>query len=86
MIFFILDFPLFECNSGGRVNEGREGIHTQLAQIIFIITFFVYLLKMNLFCRKNKGKSVRKIRKVFYICDVNITGVKVPVQAIAEPV
>jgi len=54
MIFFILDFPLCECNSGGRVNERREGIHTQLAEIIFIITFFVYLLKLNVFCRKNK--------------------------------
>ncbi|HDC4527986.1 hypothetical protein QTN38_009250 [Enterobacter cloacae subsp. cloacae] len=70
----------------GQVNERREGIHTQLAQIIFIITFFVYLLKLNVLCRKNKGEGVRQMKEVFFICGVNITVMKVPVQGIAEPV
>ncbi|WP_447439633.1 hypothetical protein [Enterobacter cloacae] len=70
----------------GQVNERREGIHIQLAQIIFIITFFVYLLKLNVLCRKNKGESVRQMKEVFFICGVNITVMKVPVQGIAEPV
>ncbi|OXU39517.1 hypothetical protein BME83_08070 [Enterobacter cloacae subsp. cloacae] len=86
MTFFILDFLCVNVIYVGRVNERRESIHTQLAQIIFIIVFFVYLLKLNVLCRKNKDVIKRQIKEASFICYVNLTEIKVPVQTIAEPV
>ncbi|HCM9557402.1 MAG: hypothetical protein E7D37_19540 [Enterobacter cloacae] len=54
------------------ISERSDGVPIHLAGIIFIIGFLVYLLKINLFCRKNKGVRERQIKEIFYLlCEYN---------------
>ncbi|ADF61633.1 hypothetical protein ECL_02083 [Enterobacter cloacae subsp. cloacae ATCC 13047] len=55
------------------INERSDGVPIHLAEIILSIEFLVYLLKLNLFCRKTKDMRKRQKRRLF-ICCVNITG------------
>lgn len=64
MTFFILDFLFLNIRRAGMISERCDGAPIHLAGIIFIIKFLVYLLKMNLFCRKNKGVRERQMKGI----------------------
>ncbi|QLA66512.1 hypothetical protein HWQ17_02165 [Enterobacter pasteurii] len=86
MTFFILDFLCVIVIFAGQIRERSDGVLTNLAGMIFIIRIWVYLLKLNICCRKNNDADGRKMKDGFLIGGVNIISLKVPVQARAEPV
>jgi competence protein ComGF len=47
------------------INERSDGVPIHLAEIILSIEFLVYLLKLNLFCRKTKDMRKRQIKEGF---------------------
>jgi len=49
----------------GMINERSDGVPIHLAEIILSIEFLVYLLKLNLFCRKTKDMRKRQIKEGF---------------------
>jgi hypothetical protein len=49
----------------GMISERSDGVPIHLAEIILSIEFLVYLLKLNLFCRKTKDMRKRQIKEGF---------------------